>query len=84
MKYLLVTLLTLSSFSVFAEEENFDKAKTVMTEHLDRKIADLQTAKSCVTAAKTKEALKVCHEEMKAKHKAHREHMKDKRKHKKK
>jgi hypothetical protein len=75
MKFLLVALLSLSSLSVFAQED-FDKTKAMMSQHLDEKIADLQSAKTCVTNATGKDQLKACHEEMKAKKKAMHEKMK--------
>lgn len=63
MKVLLVAMSLLIS-SAYAElnEENFDQMKAQISTNIDQKISTLQTHKSCVQSAKTKEDLKKCRE----------------------
>jgi hypothetical protein len=70
MKFLTLAILALS-LNAFADhhEENFDKVKASMLERLDQKIANLQSAKGCISGAANKEAVKKCREDMKAQHK---------------
>lgn len=73
MKNFFALLVLLVSLPTFAQED-ISKAKEMMTQGLDARIANLQSAKSCVAAASTKEALKECHKNLKAS----REETKDK------
>lgn len=74
----LLMIFALLSTSVFAEED-LSKAKEHMTASLDKRIALMQEAKSCVAAATTKEALKACRTQMKEKRQGLKEEMKAKR-----
>lgn len=68
MKKILLVALVLSSFAAFADhhEENFDQAKAKFLAHLDQRAEHINKAKTCVSAATTKEALKACRQQMKA------------------
>lgn len=73
MRKLLVAIIVVGSVCAFAdhheenmEGKNFDEMKAKMSQHLDERIANLSEAKSCVSAATTKEALKDCHQKLKA------------------
>lgn len=82
MKLLLALVLTLGSLGAFADHheedgKTFEESKTKMTSHLDKKIENLQAAKSCVSAAKDKEGLKACHKQLKDKHKEMKEQHKE-------
>lgn len=83
MKLFTVLVLASLSLSSFAQkkEENFDQMKAKMTENLDKRIAGLQSAKSCVSSATTKEQLKGCRKNLKSSMKemrGQRKHKKDK------
>ncbi|MCB0351804.1 MAG: hypothetical protein KDD38_11515, partial [Bdellovibrionales bacterium] len=70
MKSIVLCAILALSVSAFAEgekkEENFAKRKTEMLEGIDKKIAAMQEHKTCVSAASDKDAMKKCHEKMKA------------------
>ena len=75
--------------SVYAEHhagegKSFEEHKTMMTQKIDKKIANLNEAKTCVQGAKDKEALKACHEKMREQKKEMKKEWKDKKKDKKK
>lgn len=75
MKSLLIATILSLSVSVFAnhheemEGKSFEEIKKMMLEHTDRKLADIQAHKACVTAAADKDALRKCREEMRSKRK---------------
>lgn len=67
----LVAVLVLASLSTLAvadhhNEMNFDKAKAMMLEGLDKRINTLQATKTCVTNSTTKEQLKECRKNMRS------------------
>lgn len=64
MKKFMACSMLLLTFSTYAQED-LSKAKEMMNQGLDARIANLQNAKSCVSAASTKEALKACHKQLK-------------------
>lgn len=72
MKKFLILALTLSSLQAFANptEPDFQEMKTNIVNHFDKKIAQLQEGKTCVSAAKDKEGLKACRMKMRDSHKA--------------
>ncbi len=78
MKFILAFALASFSAISFAQEASFEELKTMMTQKIDTRIGDLNAAKACVSAATTKEALKTCHKELKAKREAAKEAYKDK------
>lgn len=85
MKFLLLTAICLFSVGSFANEEEmkgktFEEKKQMMSTHLDKKISTLQTARTCVEAAKDDSALKKCKEQKKAAMKEMKGKMKDKKK----
>ena len=71
MAKILLSLLFLSSFA--HGEAKFEDKKARMIQHLDKKIADFQTAKTCAEGATDKAGLKACRKALKDAHKAHRE-----------
>lgn len=68
MKFLTVVALSLFAFGAFADESLTDM-KSAANEHIAQKISTLNSSKSCIDGAKTKEAFKACkfdmHESMK-------------------
>lgn len=80
MKTLLVSVLMFSSLA-FADqkEEKFQEVKSNLTSHLDQRIAHLQEVKSCVSAAKDRDALKACRKKMKEVRKEMKSNWKEKR-----
>lgn len=82
MKFFLILALTALTSSAFANhhEGTVEEQKARMSQKLDTRIADLQAAKTCVTAATTHDALKACHKELKAKREAAKAEWKSKRK----
>lgn len=60
---LIITTLTLS-MTAYAEPD-IATAKSEMTANLDKRIAALQEAKTCVSSAGTPEDLKKCHQSLK-------------------
>ncbi len=81
MKILLILTLSLASIFAYAdnhEEGTFDEIKSRMITRMDKQIAHLNEAKSCITAAKEKEALKDCREKMQAARKQMKEEWKSK------
>ncbi|MBT7611229.1 MAG: hypothetical protein HN576_15830 [Bacteriovoracaceae bacterium] len=71
MKLIILSILVLCNFQVFAQDdaakaERIAKVKSKILEHMDKKIAALQTAKSCISSAATREAFKACREPLKA------------------
>lgn len=70
MKYLSVALLVLS-FNVFADHhegkksENFEEAKKHVLSNMDQRIQSLQEAKTCVSSATNRDAMKVCRSKIK-------------------
>jgi hypothetical protein len=72
MKILVMTLFVLINFQALASDTNDKKAERIekvrakMLEHMDKRIAALQTAKSCISSADSKESFKACREPLKA------------------
>lgn len=64
MKLLFAALLAVGSLTAFAEAD-LAKAKEEMTANMDKRIANLQQAKTCISGAATKEDMKKCHEALK-------------------
>jgi hypothetical protein len=62
MKFFAIVILSMISYSAFADEENFAKAKEMMLTNIDKRISFIQEHKSCVSSAAEKTALKACHE----------------------
>ncbi len=71
MKKLLIAGLCLFSLTAFADEteegagKNFEEHKAKMIEGIDKRIAGMNELKSCVSAAKDRDAVKACREKMK-------------------
>jgi hypothetical protein len=71
MKSSLAIALVLSAAAVSAQApqnqkaENFQEQKAFVSQILDKRIAALSEAKSCVAGAADREALRKCHEELK-------------------
>lgn len=97
MKKIIAALVLCMSFqAAFADHHeegggNFEERKKMMLEGIDKRIAGLNSHKSCVSAAADKAAMKKCHESAKSMredykemHKEKREKMKNMRKEKKK
>jgi hypothetical protein len=63
LKSVTVLALFLSSGQLFADD-HLSLKKEHFLKMLDARIAGLQEAKSCATAAETKEALRACHENL--------------------
>ncbi len=84
MKFLLVLSLSLSSLSVFAHDHDkgpsLEDAKAKILAHLEKRISHINETKTCVSAATSKEALKVCKDNMRSKGKAMRDEAKNKKK----
>lgn len=62
MKWIL-SLLVVLSFSAYAQKGNgkgFEERKAKAVEHISKRIAVLETAKSCISSAADKAALKAC------------------------
>lgn len=67
MTVLSLFMVLLSTASARAESpDSFQKAKQTMLEIFDKRIAALQSAKTCVTAAQDKDAIKKCHEALRS------------------
>jgi hypothetical protein len=64
MKFLLTTALSVFTVSAFAEMD-FNQKKEMMTNQIDQKMEIYQNAKSCISSATSKDALKSCQEQMK-------------------
>lgn len=64
MKIMLITLAL--SFTAIAQEPTIEQGKANVTANLDRQISNLQTAKTCVAAANTREALQKCRQDLTA------------------
>lgn len=67
MKSLIVIAVLMVTSSVYAQED-IATAKSEMSAHLDKRIANLQEAKTCVSGAQSKEDLKKCHHALKEDH----------------
>lgn len=66
MKWILSLMLVLS-FSVYAKNgKGFAERKAKAVEHLSKRISILEAAKSCISSAADKGALKVCRNSQKA------------------
>lgn len=66
MKLLILISMALTQVSLAADEANFEKHKTEILAHIEKKISNLNEAKSCVSSAAKPEDMKKCHEMMKA------------------
>lgn len=64
MKFLLIASLSLIAANSFAAEESLAKMKSKANEHFAKHAEILDTAKTCVNDAKTKEAYKACKYDM--------------------
>lgn len=72
MKSLLLVTVLAASFSVFADNKEgeakpFEEMKKMALERTNAGIANLQSSKACIEAAKERADLKKCREELKAK-----------------
>lgn len=79
MKKLLFAALLSLSIPAIAQEDKFEDKKAKMISHLEKRIANLNEAKTCVSGAADKEALKGCHAKLKEDRMEMREDMKEKR-----
>ncbi|TNF30487.1 MAG: hypothetical protein EP319_04835 [Deltaproteobacteria bacterium] len=72
MKTLVMLSFLFLSFNAFSEDgkkgdgQNFEKAKSMMLENIEKRISNLQDVKSCVSSASDKSALKECRKKMKS------------------
>lgn len=86
MKSLLLSSLLLLSATAFAENHDeiekmdFPTAKQKILDSIEKRIADMNEHKACVSAATDKEGLKKCHQAIQEKRKAMREEWKAKKK----
>ncbi len=86
-KLVTLALITLSSLSVNAadadkearKKEMFEKAKSMATSNIDKRISALQDTKSCISSASDKEALKKCRQKAKENAQALRKESKSRR-----
>lgn len=60
-----------------ASNENFEQAKGMATQMLDKRIAELQAHKDCVTKAKNHEEMHACRMEMRHERQEMRSEMKE-------
>ena len=64
MKMLIILVLAIASFGVLGNEEakkqTLDEVKIQIMSSLDERLANLQAAKNCVTAATSREQIKAC------------------------
>lgn len=51
-----------------ADEDRLAEAKKQMITHIESRIAALNETKACISAASDKEALKTCHQKLRAAH----------------
>lgn len=61
MKFFAILTLSMISYSAFADEKNFAKAKEMTLTNIDKRITLIQEHKTCVAAAAERSALKACH-----------------------
>ena len=66
MKTILVVATLLLTSSAIANS-NFDKRKSMMIDHIQKRIGALNENKTCLTNATKKEDLKACHKTMREK-----------------
>ncbi len=78
MKSLILCSILFTSLSTFAEAD-IEKVKTEATARMDKRIAMLQEAKTCVAAATTKEAVRTCQKNLREDHNEMKNEMKGKR-----
>lgn len=71
--FFVFTTLCLMTLNVSAQED-ISTAKTEMSANLDKRIANLQEAKTCVSNAQNKEDLKNCHHALKEDHMEMKQH----------
>lgn len=68
MKLLIGAMFAVAALGAHAEE-SLDQMKKMANEHMTQKIESIQTARTCIDNAKTKEAFKACkydmHQDMK-------------------
>ncbi len=65
MKFVFIALaLATSAFA--QDQQNLEAAKARTAQHLEARISNLQSAKSCVSSASSREALKGCQEKLKS------------------
>lgn len=65
----ILSLLVVLSFSAYAQKGNgkgFEERKAKAVEHISKRIAVLETAKSCISSAADREALKACRKAQKS------------------
>ncbi len=81
MKLLIGSLMVLTAFAAHAEG-SLSEMKRMANDHMTQKMSSMQTAKSCIESAQTKEAFKACkydmHEDMKMQKMEMMEHKKNK------
>jgi hypothetical protein len=87
MKFLFISLLIVSPLLADENPQNLEEAKQRILANIEERITSMQSHKSCVQAATSKEQIKSCHdshhaqmEKIKAENQAEREAMKAQRK----
>jgi hypothetical protein len=87
MKFLFISLLIVSPLLAEENPQNLEDAKQRILANIEERINSIQSHKSCIQAASTKEQIKSCHdshhaqmEKIKAGNQAEREAMKAQRK----
>lgn len=76
MKFLFALSLSIFAMGAFAQESLSDMKK-MANEHISSKISTLETSKSCIDSAKTKEAFKACKYDLHEAMKMQKEEMKE-------
>lgn len=66
MKVFALALTLLSSVAFADNHEPFDQAKASAMSNIDKRIENLRSAKSCISAAQDKAALQKCRDNMKS------------------
>ncbi len=86
MKKNLFLILTLASFSVFADpkvdknkEEKIEEVRSKIVENLDKRIKQLQETKTCISSAKNRDDIRKCREKNREERKAMKAMLQDKR-----
>ena len=77
---ILAMLFSISSFAEDKKSEHFKKAKDSFIEHLTKQITMLTAAKSCVTEAADRKALRECRIALREGRKSDRDNRRSKRK----
>lgn len=66
MKWILILLVGLSFSAQAKNGKRFQERKAFISEHIGKRIAVLQTAKSCISGAADRAAFKACRKSQKA------------------